>query len=168
MRRAGAALAAAALALALAGCGGDEEEGRPATGGGQADTAARTTGTEPSRDTTPTTEQGTERVETASPEEQPGGAGDEVPARTEALFSGRDGRIEPRRVRVPPFIAVRAVLRSGDGRAYSLSFPGHVLSVSGRTSAARTLPGLRPGAAYEGRASGGATVRIEATAEPGP
>ncbi len=50
-----------------------------------------------------------------SPEDEPGGAGDEEPARTLALFTGEGGRITPRTVRVPAFISIRVELRSEDG-----------------------------------------------------
>jgi hypothetical protein len=163
--------AAAAATLALAGCGGDDDdEKRPAAGDGT-DTAARTTDT--SRDATPPTETEPERIETEredrGPEDQPGGAGDELPARTQAQFSGRGGRISPRVVLVPPFISVRVELRSVDGRAYAVRLAGRRLSArGGAASASASLPGLRPGRAYVGRGSDGGRVRIEASAEPGP
>ena len=57
-----------------------------------------------------------------SPEDQPGGAGDEEPARSLALLTGEGGRITPPTVRVPAFISIRVELRSGDGREYGLRF----------------------------------------------
>ena len=44
------------------------------------------------------------------PEDQEGGAGDEIPARSQALFTGRGGRISPRR-------GARAAVHRGPGRA---------------------------------------------------
>jgi hypothetical protein len=176
-----AAAAAAALALLAAGCGGDQQKQRTA-GGGQ-ETAARTA-TEPSRDTSPSDKGKTPGGKTTggssggttgggsggkSPEQQPGGAGDEEPARSQALLTGRGGRISPRLVQVPPFISVRVELRSADGRGYSLRIAGRRIAAGGGlASASTTLDGLRSGKAYVGRGSDGGRIRIEASAEPGP
>ena len=150
----------------LAGCGDDDEPAprEPA----RSETAATAEATEAE---TATATETTPKREKESPEQQQGGAGDEVPARSLALLTGRGGRITPRVVRVPPFIAIRVELRSDDGRAYGLQFPGERLGVSGGvTSVSTTLDGLRPGRAYTGRPLDGAAngVRIEASAEPGP
>jgi len=108
--------------------------------------------------------------EAESPEDMPGGAGDEEPARTLALFTGRAGRISPRVVRVPAFISVRIELRSADGAAYALRFGNKTIAAGDRLqSAATTVDGLRPGQVIVGRpTAAGNPVRISATAEPGP
>ena len=176
MRRQLAGACLLGLALVAPGCGGGEEKPR---------TAQERTETAP-RDNTETvapakTEPSATKEEEAPtgdghgggherPEEQEGGAGDETPARSQALLTGRGGRISPRLVRVPPYIAVRVELRSADGRSYGLRF-GRVAVRAGRgiASSSTTLDGLRPGAAYRGRPlGGGSAVRIEASAEPGP
>jgi hypothetical protein len=104
------------------------------------------------------------------PEDQPGGAGDEEPARTLALFTAEDGRITPRTVRVPAFIAIQVELRSKDGRKYGLRFGDVTITAGGGLSSVSTkIDGLRPGKAISGEPTGpGNPVRIEATAEPGP
>lgn len=119
--------------------------------------------TEPETETVP-------RKEEAPPEEQPGGAGDEEPARSLALFTGRGGRITPRVIRVPAFISIRVELRSADRREYGLEFDGKRIRVTGGlASVSTTIEGLRPGRAVIGNPLGvGNRVRIEATAEPGP
>ena len=166
-----ACLAAIAV-LALAGCG-DDEGGRAErdTAGTGKTPPTRPTATAPARPTP-------ERVDTVtvpaddlttptSPEETPGGAGDEQPAASQASFTGRGGRVGPRRVQVPPFIAIRVELRSADGRAYRLRFGRRSVAVDGdRRSAASMFDGLRPGARMAG--TGSARVVIEASAEPGP
>jgi hypothetical protein len=166
--RAGAALAAAVLALAS--CGGDDEE-EPATTAdtATAETAETTATTEPVETEVPETA-ATETRPAPSPEDVPGGAGDEEPAATQALLTGEGGRITPRVVRVPAFIAVRVVLRSADGEEYALRFGGETLRAGGRLESVSTLlDGLRPGDAVVGVPVGaGNRVRIEATAEPGP
>jgi hypothetical protein len=168
------AAAAAALALLAAGCGGDDEQ-KPRTAAG-GETTSRTA-TEPGRDTSTTrTQTATEPARTESkgkgkgkgPEDQPGGAGDEEPARSQALLTGKGGRITPRLVQVPPFISIRVELRSADGRGYSLRIGGRRLAAGGDLgSASVTLDGLRSGKAYVGSAGDG-QIRIEASAEPGP
>ena len=163
---------AAALALAVAGCGGDEED--PGAGD-------RTTGPETARERTRTTETTTGRprpgtegrrppgTET-SPEDQPGGAGDEEPARSQAVFTGRAGVIGPRAVRVPAYIAIRVELRSADGRAYALRFDGKTVRARRGRAGTVDLAGMRPGKGLTGIPVGGrgTPVRVEATAEPGP
>lgn len=164
-----------ALVLGVSGCGGDDED-PGSTAAGPAETAAtetqaaRTeTETEPeSRETE--TESETESEPGESPEDQPGGAGDEEPARTLALLTADDGRIAPRVVRVPAFISIQVELRSKDGREYGMRFGDVTITTGGElNSVSTTIDGLRPGKAIVGRPTGaGNTVRIEATAEPGP
>jgi hypothetical protein len=168
--------AALALMLALIGCGGDDDE-QAATGTETqpAPTATVTapTETEPAGDAESGAlpdAQPTEPQLPVSPEDLPGGAGDEEAARSLALFTGEGGRITPARVRVPAFISIRVELRSGDGRRYGLTFDGETIAVGGGLgSVSTTIDGLRPGEAVVGTPEGASNrVRIEATAEPGP
>jgi hypothetical protein len=160
-----------ALVLGVSGCGGDDED--PAsTAAGPAETVA--TETQAARTETETVpesrETETESEQAESPEDQPGGAGDEEPARTLALFTADNGRIAPRVVRVPAFISIQVELRSKDGREYEMRFGDVTVTAGGGlNSVSTTIDGLRPGKAIVGRPTGaGNTVRIEATAEPGP
>ena len=169
-----------AVALGLSACGSDDEE--PETQATSPPTQEETaTEDETATETEPETETETEAEtedetetsqtgETTSPEDEQGGAGDEEPARTLALFTASNGRITPRVIRVPSFISVRVELRARDGNAYALSFPGRTIEVSDALgSVSFTLDGLRPGEVVVGRARGASgRVRIEATAEPGP
>lgn len=160
-----------ALVLALSGCGGDDEEASstPLTAAptetAVTETETAETQTEPE---SPAAETGTTPAE--SPEDEEGGAGDEEPARTLALFTGRNGRIAPRVVRVPAFISIQVELRSKDGREYGMRFGDVTLTAGGDlNSVSTTIDGLRPGKAIVGTPTGrGNRVRIEATAEPGP
>jgi hypothetical protein len=106
----------------------------------------------------------------STPEDQPGGAGDEEPARTLALFTAKDGRITPRVVRVPAFISIQVELRSPNGDKYALRFGDVTITAGGDlNSVSTTIDGLRPGKAIVGTPQGqGNRVRVEATAEPGP
>ncbi|HEV3378096.1 MAG TPA: hypothetical protein VG126_12525 [Thermoleophilaceae bacterium] len=186
MRRAALAAVAVALLLAAAGCGGDDEEpaatteAAPPPTAEPAPTATETEAPETEPEPQETQREEAEREESerdesepetpASPEDQPGGAGDEEPARSLALFTGEAGRITPRTIRVPAFISIRVELRSEDGQEYALTFAGETIRVSqGLGSVSTTIDGLRPGEAVVGTPAGpGNRVRIEATAEPGP
>jgi hypothetical protein len=163
--------------VAISGCGGDDEEASttptttaPAETATTESTPAETTPAETEGEPPVTETEGQAEAEPESPEDMPGGAGDEEPARTLALFTGRGGRITPRAVRVPAFISVRVELRSADGAVYSLRFGDATVKSGDRLSShATTIDGLRPGEAIIGRPAGaGNRVRIEATAEPGP
>jgi hypothetical protein len=171
-----AAALVAALLLLLAGCADDDDDTDTTP---TAPVATETTETETAPEAETETEGETEtEVETeteieteTSPEDQPGGAGDEEPARSQALFTARGGRVTPRIVRVPAFISVRVELRARDDGPYILEIDGQRIQVGGQLSSGSvSLDGLRPGEAYVGMISGraGGRVRIEATAEPGP
>jgi hypothetical protein len=105
----------------------------------------------------------------ASPgEEQEGGAGDEVTASSQALITGRGGKLSPRLVRVPPFIAIRVELRSADGKTYELRAGGKTVRADRDiASASTTFDGLRPGKRLVLSGPSGRVV-VEASAEPGP
>jgi hypothetical protein len=162
-----------AAALAVGGCGGDDE---PATTSSttSAETETETTATTTAPEETPTE---TAPAETApatetetSPEDRPGGGGDEEPARTLALFTARGGQIRPRLVRVPAFISIQIELRSADGQNYALRFGDTTIRAGGElNSTSTTIDGLRPGESIVGvPQDAGNRVRISATAEPGP
>jgi hypothetical protein len=173
-----------ALLVALlvpAGCGG---------GGSKTTTTAAVTSAPPQTVSVPTTTrtdslgQSSPEIQTSpapapkqktnkkkkSPESQPGGAGDETPIATQALFTGKGGDITPATIRVPPFISVKVVLHSADGAAYAIEVAHHELKVdSGHPTAGVRLSGLRAGKRYTVDVSGAPeTLAIVANAEPGP
>jgi hypothetical protein len=166
------AVCATVLLLALAACGGDDEP--DATSGASTaspDTAGSTESAGPRTDTATAPAQPPATSTSPSPEDQTGGAGDEVAAESQALLTGRGGRITPRVVRVPAFISIRVELRSADGAPYVLRFGRRTLAVRTELpSISHRFAGLRPGDALIGESAEGTgnTVRIEATAEPGP
>jgi hypothetical protein len=163
-------IAAFGLLMAFSGCGGDDEESSSAPSTAPAGTSSETATAEAPTETEPVVEDKTESEPAESPEDEPGGAGDEEPARTLALFTANDGRITPRVVRVPAFISIEVQLRSADGAKYRMRFGDTTISVGGGLgSVSTTIDGLRPGEAIVGTPEGpGNRVRIEATAEPGP
>jgi hypothetical protein len=153
------------------GCGGGGGGNTTATSPPATSAPPRTTQTATIPEaTTPTETQSTPRT-TTSPEDQPGGAGDETPIATQALFTGNNGTVSPGRIRVPPFIAVQVVLRSKDGRAYTLTVGGQEVAVGeGRNHASLKLDGLRSGDRYVVKNAFGTPKKlvIVANAEPGP
>ena len=104
------------------------------------------------------------------PEDQSGGAGDEEPARVQALLTGRGGRIGPPLVRVPPYISVQVRLRAADAKGrYAVRVRGRVVRATPGRPGTATLAGLRPRQAVQARPlAGGKSIRIEASAQPGP
>ena len=95
--------------------------------------------------------------------------GDEEPIRSEAVFTGKGGRLTPREVRVPAFIAIRVILRASDGGSYTLKMAGKTLSIGGGGTGLDELDldGLTPNESYKGTSPQG-NVRVVASAEPGP
>jgi hypothetical protein len=148
-------------------CGGDDED---------TDTAAETTptATVPAPVTTPPPET-PDTTKEADPDEEPltvppeEEQGDEEAIRSEAVFTGKGGRLTPREIRVPEFIAIRVILRSTDERVYVLKIGGSELSIgdAGKHVDDVELDGLLPNKSYEGRSPQG-NVRVVASAEPGP
>jgi hypothetical protein len=158
------------------GACGDDDEGRvqqetAATGTSTSTTPTETTPAATQEETTPaeTQTEGAGGTGGASPgEEQEGGAGDEVAASSQALVTGRGGKLSPRVIRVPPFIAIRVELRSADGGSYRLSGGGKTVSVDRDiASASTTFDGLRPGKRLVLTGPSGRVV-VEPSAEPGP
>lgn len=128
--------------LAVVGCGDDEENGDPDVATAPVVTTDRVQTAQ-----IPDTETG----EGTSPEDQPGGAGDEEAARSEVIIEfSRDG-LSPTEVRVPPFIQVVLVIRSTDGTEYNLTYkaPSSGGGANGTSEADFDIDGLRPGQEIE-------------------
>jgi hypothetical protein len=170
----------ATIAFGAVACGDDEEDSaEPAVTAQPTETTAKEPAPRPAETDTAEAEPGeTDEAEAdgggaaapggQSPENQPGGAGDEVPASSQALITGRGGELHPTVVRVPPFIAIRVELTSEDGVEYELEGGGRDVKAGGEIrSASTTYEGLRPGKRLVLSGPQG-KVTIEATAEPGP
>ena len=151
------------------GCGGDDEEeaDRPAETTPVATAPAPVTTPPPETTVTPQPDPDLE-PRTVPPEEQ---QGDEEPIRSEAVFTGKGGRLTPREIRVPAFIAIRVILRAVDAgpeQSYSLQIGGSRLAIGhARPVDELELDGLLPDETYVGKSPQG-NVRIVASAEPGP
>jgi O-antigen ligase len=168
--------------LLFAGCGADDEPSTDASspstaGSASAPTTAQTVPppteglTTVPTDATPTKPPTTRDTNETPPpgETQPGGGGDEEPVGIDADFSGRNGKLSPSTVQVPPFIAISVTVTSKDGATYSVDFgkAGQVTATPGKPGKLK-LDGLHQNGTYTGTVAGGGTVKIEANAEPGP
>jgi hypothetical protein len=171
-----AALLATVFALGLAACGDDEgDSGGTGAGGAvteQTDTATTETAAPETAATGTETggeaEGGGAKPPSTSPEDQEGGAGDEIPASSQALITGSGGKLSPGTVRVPPFIAIRVQLRSADGVEYELTGGGKTVEAGGEIeTAGTTFDGLRSGEKLVLSGPQG-KVTVVANAEPGP
>jgi hypothetical protein len=161
-----------AALLALAGCGGGSKSASTGT------TAAATPPPPSTNQLTQTVTPPTTPTQTAttppktqtttSPASNSGGG--QTPIYTQVLFTGSGGDITPATVRVPPYIAVRVELKSGDGGSYGVTVNHHTLRVDSSTETATVqLSGLRPGARYAVEVSGAPErLSVVANAEPGP
>ena len=149
------------------GCGGDDEDDERAVETTPTVSTPAPVTTPPPEKPTSTSKEPDPDTEprTVPPEEQ---QGDEEPIRSEAVFTGAGGRLTPREIRVPAFIAIRVILRSTDGQAYSLEIGGSRMTIGGGQSVDELdLDGLLPDESYAGRSPQG-NVRVVASAEPGP
>ena len=115
------------VAAALAGCGDGETVSAPSP---TPEATAVVTET-PTPTPTPTETATPIATEQPAPEDQEGGAGDEIPASSQALVTGDGGKLSPGTVRVPPFIAIRVQLRSADGVEYELTGGGKTVKAGG-------------------------------------
>ena len=155
----------------MVGCGGDDED-EPTPAATVPTQPVPAPVTTPPPETTPA-----EKKPKPDPDTEPRTVpmeeqqGDEEPIRSEAVFTGAGGKLTPRVVRVPPFIAIRVILRGTDAgreQGYTLVIGGQRLAIGHeRAVHEANLAGLLPNKAYSGRSPQG-NVRIEATAEPGP
>jgi hypothetical protein len=173
------ALLGASLTFGFASCGDDESGSASGDGASERTAAAEPDGTTEGAETSTgaggragggeeAEDGGAPAPDAESPEDQPGGAGDEVPASSLALIVGRRGGYHPTVVHVPPFIAIRVQLRSSDGVEYELSGDGRTLKAGGEIpTVSTTFEGLRTGERLVLSGPQG-KVAIEANAEPGP
>ena len=162
MIRISAGLLVLLLTLLVASCGSDDEPDEP--------DAVRTAPTATAEETA--TERPPTGTREASPEDQPGGAGDEEPARSEAVLEiSRAGALSPKRVQVAPFIAVKLILRPARGRDYEVTVrgPAYTGQAGGNRESDLDLEGLRPGQQYEVEENeSGSRALIVASDDVGP
>jgi hypothetical protein len=164
MKRLAIALAACtALSSALGACGGDEST--TSSPGASVPTSGSSA---PSRTATTTTTPQGGGLEHPNAG-RPGGGGEE-PIRVPATFTLRGGRLSPRTVSVPPFLAIAVSVRSLDSTTRVVTVHAdrvYRLTVAARGCSARTLPGQRAGR-YTVTVRGGGRATLVVGGEPGP
>jgi hypothetical protein len=85
---------------------------------------------------------------TATGKIQPGGAGDEEGTRVPASFQLRGGRLLPRTVSVPAFLAAEVTVASSDARPHAVQVKvgkGYALQVPAHGTASARVPGQKTG-----------------------
>jgi hypothetical protein len=154
------------VAAALCGCGGDEATTSapaptpsPSAAPTEAPTATPTATPSPTATDAPTPE---------SPEDQPGGAGDEQEARVPIELTVASGGITPPRVSVPGFLALELIVHNKLPVEVVVRLEGaNPMTVGpGETGRAR-LEGRRPGRYTIDAGAAGKAVLITGV-EPGP
>jgi len=158
-------------ALAVGACGGGSTGGAPPTASAPDATAPPSDATQPGTTAVaPTATERTTPAQTApshgggkrrsrsgsaggggnggSPGGTAGGGGEEAVRVPAAFTVTAHGRLKPRTITVPAFLAVEISLRSKDRRAHTLALRGpvpHALRVAAGKRAAMRIPGLRAG-----------------------
>jgi hypothetical protein len=90
--------------------------------------------------------------------------------RVPATFTLRGGRLDPRTVTVPPFLAIAVSVRNLDSRPRTLIVRAdrpYRITVAPGARVARMLPGQRAGS-YPVTVSGGGRATLIVGGEPGP
>ena len=169
MRR--AALPALLVVVALAGCGGDDEQtsatqATPAPPPSQTATATPS----PTPTATPTPSATTQPTPTAtSPEDQPGGAGDEEAIRVPAEFTiSPDLKISPQQISVPAYLQIEITVRNKSDQPVDVTWAGaKLMTVQAHGGASTTVKGRKKGS-YVVSAKPGGDALIVTGVEPGP
>ena len=164
----------AAAALLLAGCGGSGDES-PEQGG--VDTVTATAPADPPEQVVTAPEQVPPPVTVTgpapaptSPEDAPGGAGDEegiqVPARF-VLEAGGDGSLSPASAEVPAFLGTAVIVDNQDDRPHRLEVGDRGASLPAGRTTTLNIPGRAPTelpVLIDGNQA--ATLRVTAEAAP--
>jgi hypothetical protein len=157
------------VAAALAGCGGDDEQ----TTSTQATPAPPPSTVTPTPTETPTaspTATATEQPSpTESPEDKPGGAGDEEAIRVPAEFTiSSDLHISPQQVSMPAFLQIEFIVHNKSSQPVVVRFVGRkLMTVQPNDNASTTVEGRKKGSYVVSAQPGGDAVVITGV-EPGP
>jgi hypothetical protein len=149
-----------AVCSVVAGCGGDEPTVAP-----QETTTATATATATA---TPTATPTATATTSASPEEQPGGAGDEEPARVPLEFTLSDGGLKPATISVPAFLGLELIVHNRTSQPQHVVLEGSgSLDVPADDTARARFEGRRAGT-YAVDAGSAGHAQLIVGVEPGP
>ena len=163
-----AAVCALLAAAALAGCGGDDadETAAPSTPAPAPSAATEAATATASASPSPTaTEQ---PLPSVSPEDQPGGAGDEEAIRVPVEFTLSGGGITPNQIAVPAFFAIELIVHNKTSQQAVVRLEGaEPMTVgAGETGRAR-LEGRKKGSYVVDAGPAGQALLVTG-AKPGP
>jgi hypothetical protein len=160
-------------AVALAGCGGDDEQtsatqATPAPPPSQTATATPTA-TATATPTPSATATAQPSPTATSPEDQPGGAGDEEAIRVPAEFTiSPAGKITPPQISVPAFLQIEITVRNRSGRPVDVTWASDKLMTVQPHGGASTIVKGRKKGSYVLSANPGGDALIVTGVEPGP
>jgi hypothetical protein len=152
--------------LLLTGCGGDDST----VSSSPAETATPTATATASPTATPTATASATATATAtaSPEDQPGGAGDEEPARVPLEFTLSASGLKPSTISVPGFLGLELIVHNETSQPQRVTLEGSgTLDVPANDSARARFEGRRPGT-YKVDAGPAGTAKVIVGVEPGP
>jgi hypothetical protein len=160
-------LVLAVVVVALFGCGSDGDDAAPTATPSPVAAEATPTAT-PTPDPTPTRTPTPTATRTASPEDQPGGAGDEEEARVPVRYRVTPKGVMPPQVSVPAFLALELIVDSYLAESFVVRLEGAPpLEVSAGRTARMDLEGRRPGR-YRIQFGDSGQALLVTGAEPGP
>jgi hypothetical protein len=151
-------LAVLVVAAAVAGCGGDDDQ-----------TAAPSPAATETPTPSPTASASTQPLPSVSPEDEPGGQGDEQPIRVPAEFTFADGgAVKPTQVAIPAFFTIQLIVHNTTSQPIDVSFDGDkVLTVDAGGTGKKELEGRKRGSYVLDAGSAGQAL-IVTGAKPGP
>jgi hypothetical protein len=166
----------AVAVLAIAGCGGGTDDD-PTIGGGTdtvaTDTATATAPASPPEEIATVPEREPPATVTApapaptSPEDAPGGAGDEEGIHVPARFTLQGGRLQPASVEVPAFLGVAVTVDNTDATSHRLEVGDRGAQLPAGRTTTLSLPG-RPAADLPVLIDGNEAGTLRITAEKTP
>ncbi len=165
MRLLALALVCAGAVMGCGGAGGDTSPSTSSRSRPPPGTQPKTTTPTATIPTVPRTPPPT--ATTTSPEQQPGGAGDEQAPRVPARFTYQDGKLTPSLVMVPATFRIAVTVTFADGKSHTVVLGGQKVPIT-RAVASTILPGLAKGKSLTVTIDGKPAGKIASGLQPGP
>jgi hypothetical protein len=156
------------VAAALAGCGGGDEEQTSAPSTPAPAPSAATEAPAGTATATPSPTATEQPLPSVSPEDQPGGAGDEEAIRVPAEFTLTGGGITPRQIAVPAFLSIELIVHNKSAQQAVVRLEGaKPLTVAPGETARIRLEGRKKGSYVVDAGPAGQALLVTG-AKPGP
>jgi hypothetical protein len=166
-----AVLCVIVVAAALAGCGGDDaaQTAAPSTPQPAPSAATETPAATATPTESATPEATTQPLPSVSPEDQPGGAGDEAAIRVPAEFTiSEGGAMTPQQVAIPAFFTIELIVHNKTSKRVTVRWVGEkVMSVEPGGKGDVEVKGRKKGSWLVDASPAGQAVVITG-AKPGP